>query len=338
MSAVERRFVDDRAVAPDPRIDGLVAGLLQSPPAISPAWFYDQRGSALFERICEQPEYYLTRVELSIMDAHAGEMAEALGPRIALIEPGSGSGLKTRRLLGALDAPAAYVPVDISREHLLESAARLRAEHPGLAVHPVSADFTASFDVPAAALEGAPRNVVYFPGSTLGNWDEPDAVELLRRFARLAGPGGAVLLGLDAVKPVEILERAYDDAAGVTAAFNLNALEHINRVTGSAIDTSAFRHEARWVAAHDRIEMRLVARRDVVFDVATARVRLRRGEYLLTEYSHKYTPRSAARLAAEAGLVVQQTWFDPQRWFGVWLLAPGGGDYATPTDGASERG
>jgi L-histidine N-alpha-methyltransferase len=332
VSALERQRADLQGSGQDARLDELVAGLRQSPPSISPSWFYDRRGSALFERICEQPEYYLTRVELSIMDAHASEMAEVLGPRIALIEPGAGSGLKTRRLLGALGSTAAYVPVDISREHLLESASRLRADHPGLHVHPVCADFTAPFDVPASALEGARRNVVYFPGSTLGNWAPQEAVALLRRFARIAGPGGVVLLGLDAVKPVEILERAYDDAAGVTAAFNLNALEHINRVTGARIDTSAFRHFAPWVAAHERIEMRLVARRDVAFDVGAARVRLRRGEYLLTEFSHKYTAESAARIAAEAGLVVQQAWFDPQRWFGVWLLAPGGGAYAAPTD------
>ena len=332
MSAPERRVLEARPSGQDARIDGLVAGLRQSPPSISPSWFYDRRGSALFERICEQPEYYLTRIELSIMDAHVREMAEALGPRIALIEPGAGSGLKTRRLLGALDSPASYVPVDISREHLLESASRLRADYQELHVHPVCADFTAPFDVPAAALEGARRNVVYFPGSTLGNWAPQDAVELLRRFARIAGPGGAVLLGLDMVKPVEVLERAYDDAAGVTAAFNLNALEHVNRVTGSRIDTSAFRHFAPWVAAHERIEMRLVARRDVAFELGAARVRLRRGEHLLTEYSHKYTAESAAQLAAEAGLVVQQAWFDPERWFGVWLLAPGGGAYAEPTD------
>lgn len=327
MSTPGRRAVDAQARA-DSRVEELVAGLRRTPPAISPAWFYDQRGSALFERICEQPEYYLTRVELEILDAHAQAMAAALGPRVALVEPGSGSGLKTRHLLGALDRPAAYVPVDISYEHLHESASGLRAEYRELAVHPVCADFTRPFDLPA--LDGAQRKVVYFPGSTLGNWDAPGAVELLRRFARIAGPGGALLVGLDLVKPVGILERAYDDAAGVTAAFNLNALEHIDRVTGATIDTSAFRHFAPWVARHERIEMRLVARRDVGFDVAGIRIHLRRGEYILTEYSHKYTEPSAARLAAQAGLVVQQTWFDPQRWFGVWLLVPGGGGYAAP--------
>lgn len=331
MSTPGHRAVDAQARA-DSRVAELVAGLRRKPPAISPAWFYDRRGSALFERICEQPEYYLTRVELEILDAFVQEMAGALGPRVELIEPGSGSGLKTRRLLGALERPAAYVPVDISNEHLHESASRLRAEHRGLAVHPVCADFTMPFDLPS--LDGAQRRVVYFPGSTLGNWDAPGAVDLLRRFTRIAGPGGALLVGLDMVKPVGILERAYDDAAGVTAAFNLNALAHINRVTGATIDTSAFRHFAPWVAGHERIEMRLVARRDVGFDVAGSRVHLRRGEYVLTEYSHKYTEQSAARLAAEAGLVVQHAWFDAQRWFGVWLLVPGGGGYASPEHAA----
>jgi len=317
-------LVDDRD--PDTeraRLERVVAGLRESPPRISPVWFYDQRGSVLFERICELPEYYPTRTELAIMRSHSAEMAEALGSRVTLVEPGSGASVKTRLLLAALDEPAAYVPVDISRDHLLGAARRLQRDFPRLRVQPVCGDFTATLQVPAAALEGSQRTVVYFPGSTLGNFDYAEAVGLLARLGATAGPGGAVLLGLDRVKPAAILERAYDDAQGVTAEFNLNALRHMNRELGAGFDLSSFEHRAPWVAAKERIEMHLVARRDVSFKVDAAVFRLARGEYLLTEYSHKYTPESASRIAAAAGLKLRRTWSDPREWFSVLLLEPG---------------
>lgn len=316
-----RRVFDDGSFeTSDGRLADVVAGLRDSPPRISPIWFYDARGSALFERICEQPEYYLTRTELGIMREHATQIARALGPKVALIEPGSGASLKTRLLLDALDAPAVYAPVDISREHLLDAAERLQRDYPRLHVQPICADFTAWFDVPAATLSSADRNVVYFPGSTLGNFDRAGAVALLSRFASIAGPDGAVLLGLDSVKDASILERAYDDAAGVTAAFNLNALRHLNRTLSTTFDLAAFEHRAQWVPRHERIEMHLVARRDTRFEVADDAFALRRAEYLLTEYSHKYTAESAAQLAREAGLDVVQTWSDARGWFRVMLL------------------
>lgn len=316
-------LVDDR----DPeseraRLEQVIADLGQSPPRISPVWFYDQRGSELFERICGLPEYYLTRTELGIMRAHASEMAAELGSNVALIEPGSGASLKTRLLLDVLDAPAAYVPVDISREHLLAAARRLGRDYPRLRVRPVCADFTAPLNLPSAALCSARRNVVYFPGSTLGNFAYDEAIGLLAQLATTAGPDGAVLLGLDSVKPASILKRAYDDAAGVTAAFNLNALRHLNRELGAGFDLSGFEHRAPWVVAHERIEMHLVARRDLSFRVGGSDFQLARGDYLLTEYSHKYTPQSAARIAAAAGLAVRRTWVDPRDWFSVLLLEP----------------
>ena len=304
------------------RLEQVIAGLGESPRRISPIWFYDQRGSALFERICALPEYYPTRTELGIMRAHASEMAAELGGNVALIEPGSGASLKTRLLLDALDAPAAYVPVDISREYLLAAARRLRRDYPQLRVQPVCADFTAPLNLPSAALSDARRNVVYFPGSTLGNFACDEAVALLARLATVAGPDGAILLGLDSVKPASILERAYNDAAGVTSAFNLNALRHLNRELGASFDLSCFEHRAPWVVGHDRIEMHLVARRDLSFKVGAAAFELARGDYLLTEYSHKYTPQSAARIAAAAGLAVRRTWSDPRDWFSVLLLEP----------------
>ncbi|HET7203376.1 MAG TPA: L-histidine N(alpha)-methyltransferase [Steroidobacteraceae bacterium] len=316
------RFDDRELDAERARLEQVIAGLSESPPRISPVWFYDQRGSALFQKICELPEYYPTRTELGIMRAHAADMAAALGPNVAIVEPGSGASLKTRLLLDALDAPAAYVPVDISRESLLAAARRLRRDYPPLRVWPVCADFTAAFDLPSAVLRDARRTVVYFPGSTLGNFDFDEAISLLARLAAIAGPDGALLLGLDSVKPASILERAYDDAAGVTAEFNLNALRHLNREVGATFDLSAFEHRAPWVAEHARIEMHLVARRDVSFDVGPASFQLGRGDYLLTEYSHKYTPESAARMTAAAGLAVRRTWSDPREWFRVLLLEP----------------
>jgi len=315
-----QRLDDARRGTHDARLVQLVAGLMESPPRIASTWFYDGRGSALFERICELPEYYLTRTELGIMRGHVAEMADALGPRVTLVEPGSGASSKTRLLLEALAVPVAYVPIDISREPLLAGARRLRVAIPGLRVQPLRADFTAPFDVPPAALRDARRTVVYFPGSTLGNFAHEDAVALLARFADIAGPGGALLVGLDSVKPRAILERAYDDAAGVTAAFNLNALHHLNRELGTNFDPAAFEHRAPWIPLHERIEMHLVARRDLALEIGPADFRLRRGDYLLTEYSHKYTVVSAARLAAAAGLVIRRRWSDAREWFHVLLL------------------
>jgi L-histidine Nalpha-methyltransferase len=307
----------------DVRAERALAGLRESPKRIEPIWFYDLRGSALFERICTTPEYYLTRTELGIMRADAAGMAAALGPRVVLIEPGSGASLKTRLLLEALRAPRAYVPVDISREHLMATTRRLRNDFPSLAVHPVCADFTEAFGLPAAALHGEAKRVVYFPGSTLGNFARTAAIDLLRRMHAMAGKGGAVLLGIDRVKAAAILERAYDDAAGLTAAFNLNALRHLNRELGAGFDPAAFSHRAPWVPAHGRIEMHLVANRETSFIVCGERFEMTCGEYLLTEYSHKYTLGGIADLAQSAGLAVRRTWTDPQNWFSVLLLEPG---------------
>lgn len=325
-----QRLDEDRRRTHDLRLAQVAAGLAESPPRISSTWFYDRRGSALFEQICVQPEYYLTRTELGILRVHAVEMAEALGRRVALVEPGSGASAKTRLLLEALEEPVAYVPVDISRWPLAAAAHGLRESHPRLRVHPVCADFTVPFEVPLLARRGARRTVVYFPGSTLGNFDHETSVTLLSRFAQVAGPDGALLVGLDTVKSPTIIERAYDDAAGVTAAFNLNALRHLNRELGTSFDLTAFEHRAPWVASHERIEMHLVARRDVTFAAGSATFELRRGEHLLTEYSHKYTPGSIAKLAAAAGLVVRRTWSDPCGWFRVLLLEPDGTQRVRP--------
>jgi L-histidine Nalpha-methyltransferase len=279
---------------------------------------YDERGSQLFEQICELPEYYPTRTELAIMREHLPAIADAIGPAATLFEYGSGSSIKTRLLLGALVEPHAYLPVDISREHLLATAARLREEFPRLRVEPICGDFTRPLKLPATLGRG--HCVGYFPGSTIGNFETPAAIELLRQLARQAGREGRVLLGADLRKPVSVLEPAYDDAAGVTAEFNLNLLVRINREMDGDFETSRFEHRAFWDDANGRIVMTLVSTCAQVVTVAGHSFAFAEGEAIRTEYSHKYTLEGFAELAQRAGLRVDRVWTDPQRWFSVQLL------------------
>ena len=284
-------------------------------------YFYDQRGSELFDAITALPEYYPTRTEISILEAHGAAMAAALGPGVRLIELGSGSATKTELLLARLEAPAAYVPVEISREHLLASAARIAADFPGLEVLPVSADFTEPFDLPAAKQHVVRRNVAFFPGSTIGNFPRAMAADLLRATRRQVGAGGAMLIGVDLKKDPAVLERAYNDAAGVTAEFNLNLLVRLNRELGADFDVAAFRHDAVWDEAHSRIEMRLVSMVRQAVEIAGRRFPFAAGEILVTEYSHKYSLEAFRALAEASGFAVAQVWTDPERLFSVQLLA-----------------
>ena len=298
--------------------DDVLRGLGKTPKTLPTELLYDERGSELFEQICTLPEYYPTRTELAIMRAHIGEIAAALGPGVTLVEYGSGSSTKTRELLAALEEPLAYLPVDISREHLLASAQRLREEFPSLRVEPIYADFTRPFDVPVTL--GGGRRVGYFPGSTIGNFEPNDAVTILRRLGNIAGKDGRVLIGADLRKPVEVLEVAYDDASGVTAAFSLNMLTHINRAMGGDFDITRFEHRAHWDELNGRMVMTLVSRCAQVVTVAGRSFAFSDGEAIRTEYSHKYTLEGFAELAQQAGLRVEQVWADPQQWFSVQLL------------------
>jgi len=305
---------EDRAL-----LASVLEGLRQHPKRISPVWFYDERGSCLFDEICELPEYYVTRTELAILQRHLPEMAARIRSHACVIEPGSGTGLKTKLLLEALDRPSAYVPVDVAGEHLEAAAARLRSEYPHLCVHPVCADFTMPCDVPDT--ERFARRAIFFPGSTIGNFDRHEAVRLLARLRHLA-PGGGMLIGFDMVKPAGVLVPAYDDAAGVTAAFNLNALEHLNRRLGTDFDPAGFRHRAVWNPIASRIEMHLVSRDRQLVRVGDDFVRFAADEPLVSEYSHKYSLESFALLAGVAGWRAQQTWTDPRGWFSVQWLMP----------------
>lgn len=304
-------------------LDEVLAGLHGAPKRVEPTWFYDERGSALFEEICRQPEYYLTRTELAIMRASAGEMAAQIGPNAALIEFGSGNGIKTRLLLDHMAQPNCYVPVDISNNQLMDASGEIARDYPELAVCPVCADFTQLFPVPGCALR-APRRVVYFPGSTLGNFEAAEAAQLLQRMRKLAGRRGLLLIGVDLKKEVAVLERAYNDAKGVTAAFNLNVLRHLNRIIDARFNLGAFAHRAVWNEALSRIEMHLVSRADQRVNVGHSLIHFEAGEPLVTEYSHKYTQEAFAELASRAGLRIVRTWMDAGRRFSVQMLETAG--------------
>lgn len=298
----------------------VLRGLRKSPKQLSPVWFYDEFGSHLFDSICELPEYYVTRTELDIMRSHAAEMANCIGPHAALIEFGSGTSSKTRLLLDKLEEPAGYVPVDIAREHLLDAAATLARDYPALPIYPVCADFTQSFAMPRQ-LAQARKRVVYFPGSTLGNFEIPEARRLLGRMRQMIGGEGAVLIGIDMQKNPQTLLHAYNDAAGVTAEFNINALRHLNRELGCNFNLGAFEHCAVWVPEQGRIEMRLISMRDQLVELGGEQIPIARAEFVRTECCHKYTLAGFADLAASADLAVTRVWMDAEKKFSVQLLS-----------------
>jgi dimethylhistidine N-methyltransferase len=294
----------------------ILTGLRLPEKMISPKYFYDERGSQLFDEITHLPEYYPTETELGIMLDNMPEMCGMIGKKASLIEYGSGSSRKTRALLDSLQQPAAYVPVDISEDHLLLSAEKIRSEHPGLEVLPVVADFTRPFDLPDPSIMPR-RNIVYFPGSTIGNFTKDDAQELLGLMHQEAGADGAMLIGVDLEKDPAIIERAYNDSAGVTAEFNLNMLTHLNREFGFDFDVSAFSHSAHYDADAGRMEIRLISAKAQVVTSGNERIEIDDGEAILTEYSHKYTLEGFAEMAERAGFEVRKVWTDPDDLFSV---------------------
>jgi len=297
-------------------IAALVEGLSQEQKTISPKYFYDETGSQLFDRITELPEYYLTDAELDIMRDRVDEMGALIGKQASLIEFGSGSSLKTRILLEHLDDLAAYVPVDISEDHLLSSAQKIRSEFPGLDVCPVVADFTRSFELPTPIIMPV-KNVVYFPGSTIGNFEHDAAMELLRVMHGEAGEGGALLIGVDLQKDPEIIDAAYNDTAGVTAEFNINMLRHLNSEFDANFDLDAFEHRAEYDKDKGRVVIELVSQDDQSFELGDTEFDIADGETILTEYSHKYTLEGFARMAEAAGFEVAKVWMDADELFSV---------------------
>jgi dimethylhistidine N-methyltransferase len=301
--------------------DDVLRGLAQPRKALAPKYFYDARGSELFEAICDLPEYYPTRTELAMMQASALEMAHLLGADCLLIEYGAGSGRKTRVLIEAL-APAAYVAIDISRTALQQCAAELAAAYPKVKVAAVCADYSRPIDLPVIDGIQHQRRVIYFPGSTIGNFTRPDALGFLRHAHALAGKGGAMLVGVDLKKDPARLHAAYNDAQGVTAAFNLNLLERINRELDGDFDLAAFEHHAFYDAIEGRIEMHLRSLRDQTVRVAGQTFTFRNGETMHTENSCKYSVEAFQQLAREAKFTPAHCWTDPERLFSVhYLLA-----------------
>ncbi|HTH95894.1 MAG TPA: L-histidine N(alpha)-methyltransferase [Stellaceae bacterium] len=296
----------------------VLEGLAGAQKTLPCKFFYDAEGSRLFERICELPEYYPTRTESRILRDHAGDIADLAGPAVRLVELGSGAGVKIRLLLHALEDPAAYIPVDISRRHLLAAASGLARDFPDLVIAPVCADYTQPFSLPADAPSG--RTLGFFPGSTIGNFMPVEAERFLTGLHDLLGPGSAMVVGVDLRKDGAVLERAYDDAAGVTAAFNLNILRRINRELGGRFDLDGFTHEARWNDLDSRIEMHLVSRRDQIVPIGGERITFGAGETIHTENSYKYTVEAFTALAAQAGYASRAVWTDAGNLFSVHML------------------
>lgn len=299
----------------------LLAGLAATPKRVPAKYFYDDRGSALFERICTLPEYYPTRTELALLQEHAGEIAGLMGADATLIEFGAGALKKVELLLDALDAPRAYVPVDISVDFLRAMAGELRRRRPKLDVHPVAGDFTKAIALPV--LGDNERRVGFFPGSTIGNLEPDEAVAFLRHAAALL-TGGGMLVGVDLMKDPQVLHAAYNDAAGVTEAFNKNVLERANRELGADFDSDTFAHYAFYDPRRGRIEMHLMSRTRQTVRLLGRRFEFEEGETLHTENSHKYTVEGFSRIAERGGFRPERSWVDPKRLFSLhWISAAG---------------
>jgi dimethylhistidine N-methyltransferase len=296
----------------------VLQGLQKLPKELPSKYFYDEFGSRLFDQICELDEYYLTRTELSIMREQMAEMISLFGPNCVLIEYGSGSSTKTRRLLDSLQTPAAYVPIDISKEHLLHAVAALSTVYPDLEVLPVCADYTSDFEIPLPA-KPVFRRIAYFPGSTIGNFDLEPAKRFLRQIAKVC-KGGGLLIGVDLKKDFNILHRAYNDSQGVTAQFNKHMLARINAKLDADFQLEQFGHYAFYNPGESRIEMHLVSLKKQQVHVGDVEISFKLGESIWTESSYKYTLEEFAQLAATAGFNVEQVWTDERQFFSIQYL------------------
>ena len=314
-SALQAEFLQLASDRPQALITELAQGLLQPQPCIAPKFFYDALGSKLFEAITELDEYYPTRTEAAILERHRDELAQACGSGHTLVDLGAGNCAKAARLFGAL-RPSRYVAVDISAEFLRQALNELQARHPRLPMLGLGLDFSTTLELPPQA--GGGTRLMFYPGSSIGNFRPEAAVGFLRR-VRAAAPDGALLIGVDLVKPAELLQRAYDDALGVTAAFNLNLLRHVNRLLGSDFDVTQWRHVAFFDAAQARVEMHLEARRDLQVQWPGGRLQRRAGERVHTEYACKYTVEGFDALLRRAGYTRTRCWTDPRSWFAVFV-------------------
>ena len=308
----------DHATEQDSFLEAVLEGLSRPQPAIPCRFLYDERGSALFDRICELEEYYPTRTETAILARHGRDIAALAGPEAQLIELGSGSSVKVRLLLQAMDRPAAYVAVDISREHLRRAAQALAADFPGVAVIAVCADYAEGFPLPEVAAPG--RRIAFFPGSTIGNLEPEEALAFLRRWCRRLGPDAAMAVGVDLKKDARVLHAAYDDSLGVTAAFSLNLLARANAELGADFDLEGFVHEARYDEDRGRVEIHLRSLKDQTVQVAGRRFGFARGDRLHVEHSYKYAVGEFQDLARRAGFSAGPVFTDPAGLFSVHYL------------------
>ena len=296
-------------------------GLTSSPRTLPCKFFYDERGADLFQEICELPEYYITRTETELLRRYAPEIAESIGPNAALIGFGTGAGIKTRMLLEHLRNPIAYIPVDISKQRLVDSAIELSHAMPALEILPVCADYLQELQFPKP-LRKPDHMAVFFPGSTIGNLEPPVAADFLRRVCRLCGKSGGLIIGVDLQKSRDVLEAAYNDSAGVTAEFNLNLLARANRELGADFDLARWKHRAIYNEKEGRIEMHLVSEGEQTVDVGGREFVFADGEKIVTEFSYKHTLEGFAHLAASAGFrEASRVWTDPQRLFAIFHFA-----------------
>ncbi len=313
--------VHDFAPSTETMRDDVLNGLSRSPKELPSQYLYDEHGAKLFEQICETEDYYLTRTEQGILRHNMDAIAKSVGPDALVIEPGSGSGLKTRMLLNGLDNPVGYVPVDVAKDQLARFATNVDREFPELEVKPVCADFTDDYEVPAC--DDAERSrLCYFPGSTIGNFKPNVAIDVLNHLAELCDDDGGVLIGVDLKKDRETLEAAYDDSQNVSRKFALNYLARLNRELDADFQIEQFDYEAPYNESLGRIEMALVSSRDQVVGINGSHVRFNDGERVHTEYSYKYTLAGFAALAEKANLKVEQTWTDSEGLFSVQYLEP----------------
>ena len=312
---------DATQAIPSPFATDFLAALAHAPRSIAPKYFYDHEGSVLFDKICELPEYYPTRTELGILRDRAREIAGHMGPHAELVEFGAGSLTKVRILLDAMQTPSRYVPIDISGEHLALAAQALKSDYPALHVMPVVADYTQAFSLPVPQA-GSGRRVGFFPGSTIGNFTPPEAVEFFRMAARVL-KGGALVVGADLIKDPGVLHAAYSDAQGVTAAFNLNLLARANRELQADFDLAQWAHSAFYNAPLQRIEMHLMSRVRQTVRLMGQTFSFEEGETLHTENSYKFTIAGLRALAAQAGFTPGPVWTDAGQRFSLhWLQAP----------------
>ncbi|MHB8781323.1 MAG: L-histidine N(alpha)-methyltransferase [Candidatus Geothermincolia bacterium] len=309
----------DRRPGTDRFLAEVVEGLGKPRKELPSKYFYDATGARLFEEICTLDEYYVPRTEASILRENLGEMAELVGERVLLVDFGCGDCAKVRILLEALRRPAGFVPVDISFEQLCRVSLDLRDEYPGLEVLPVCADYTLDLHLPEPQ-KRASRKIIFFPGSTLGNFDPLPARLFLNKMGSLAGEGGGLLVGVDLMKDPAVLHAAYNDRRGITAAFNMNLLKRINRELGADFDLRDWRHYAFFNPAETRVEMHLVSLTDQVAKIGDRSFRFMEGESIWTESSYKYTRAQLQTMAASAGLRIARTWTDPSRWFSLLYL------------------